>query len=99
MTGQIAYSLAAALIGSALGAVYVALLWASVRALARPRPVAGFAALAAVRAIVVLGALGAALASGAGPGALLSALTGFTALRIVATRVLGRAGHGGPTWT
>jgi F1F0 ATPase subunit 2 len=89
--------LAGALAGAALGALYLALLWASVRALAGPRPAAGFVALAVARAALVLGALAVALKLGVGAGALLAALAGFVAVRFAATR-RARITERGPAW-
>ncbi len=87
----------AALVGAVLGALYLGLLWASVRVLAGQRPAATFVALALARAALVLGALAAALALGAGAGAILAALAGFVAVRVAATR-RARAAEGRQTW-
>lgn len=86
MIADVVILVGAALAGAALGALYLALLWASVRALAGPRPAAEFVALAVVRAALVLGALAVALKLGVGAGALLAALAGFVAVRFAATR-------------
>jgi F1F0 ATPase subunit 2 len=87
----------AALVGAVLGALYLGLLWASVRGLAGQRPAATFVALALARAALVLGALAAALALGAGAGAILAALAGFVVVRVAATRRT-RAAEGRQTW-
>ena len=78
--------LAALAAGAALGALYLALLWAAVRALAGRRPLAGFLALAALRAALILGALAGAAALGAGAAEIAAALAGFVLVRLAATR-------------
>ena len=97
MTGDFAAYAAGFAAGLGLGALYLGLLWAGVRTLARPRPAATFLALVAARASLVLGALAVALALGAGAGALFAALAGFLAVRVAATR-LARAADGGSAW-
>ncbi|WP_296763232.1 ATP synthase subunit I [Sediminimonas sp.] len=97
MTGDPATLAASFAAGAVLGALYLGLLWASVRALSGSRPAATFAALALARAVLVLGALGAAIALGAGAGELVAALAGFVAVRVAATR-RARAAEGRATW-
>ncbi|MDR9486077.1 MULTISPECIES: ATP synthase subunit I [Sediminimonas] len=81
--------------GMAIGAVYLGLLWAAVRALNGARPAVLFITLAAARALLVLGALAGAIALGAGAGQILAALVGFIAVRVAATRRAGAAERGG----
>lgn len=97
MSTSLIILIGAALVGAALGVLYLGLLWASVRALARLRPAATFVALALARAALVLGALAAALAFGVGAGEILAALAGFVAVRVAATRRT-RVAEGRPTW-
>jgi F1F0 ATPase subunit 2 len=97
MTGSLFPLVGAGLAGAALGALYLGLLWASVRALAGRRSAAAFVALAVARAALVLGSLAAALTLGAGASEILAALAGFVAVRVAATRRT-RAAEGKPAW-
>lgn len=76
--------------GAALAAVYLALLWAGVRALTGQAAPARFALLAALRAALILGAVWGALSLGAGAAGLGAGLAGFVAVRLLATRRLRR---------
>ncbi|KPQ16153.1 MAG: N-ATPase, AtpR subunit [Rhodobacteraceae bacterium HLUCCO18] len=88
--------------GVAFGLLYLALLKAGTRAIAGPRPALAFTALAALRAILVVGAVLGALALGAGAGALVAGLAGFVLVRVAATRRARtsnvRASGGGQAW-
>ncbi len=97
MSTSLVMLMTAALAGAALAVFYLALLWASVRALAGPRPAASFMALALARAVLVFGALATALIFGVGVGAVLAALAGFVAVRVVAIRRT-RAAEGQQAW-
>jgi len=98
MIGDLATLAVAAAAGAAVGALHLALLWAGARALAGRRPAAAFVGLALARAALVLGALGLAVALGAGAGALLAALAGFIVIRIAATRRARPANGGSAAW-
>lgn len=97
MSASLATYAAAVAAGAALGALYLALLWASVRALVGPRSGLAFAGLALARAALVIAALVGAIRLGVGTGELLAALAGFIALRVLATR-FARASGGRSLW-
>jgi len=86
-----------AVAGAGVAAVYLALLWAATRALTGSRSGLIFVALAVVRAALVIGALAAWAAIGAGMPALVAGLAGFLAMRLVATRTV-RPRAGGSAW-
>ena len=83
--------------GVAFGLLYLVLLRAGTRAIAGPRPALAFTAFAALRAILVVGAVAGALALGAGSGALVAGLAGFVIVRVAATR-RARSSDGGQAW-
>lgn len=87
----------AAVLGALVGFVYLALLWAGVRALSAGRSGAIYGLLLAARAGVVLGALGLAAMFGAHAMEILTGLAGFIAARLVGTRFVGGR-EGGSTW-
>ncbi len=88
-----------ALAGAAMGAVYLGLLWAAVRRLPQERAGAlAFAGLALARAALLVGTLAAAAAIGVPAEGLLAGLAGFIAVRLSATRLLGRQAPGETTW-
>lgn len=90
---------AAALAGAGLGGAYLGLLWMAVDRLPQARRgVAVFVGLALARAVLVLGALGAAAALGVQVAEIGAALLGFVAVRAAATRLAGRAREDEPTW-
>jgi F1F0 ATPase subunit 2 len=99
MSGQAPLLVLAALAGAAFGAVYLGLLWVAVRRLPQGRGGAGvFVLLGLLRVALLLGVLAAAAASGVPAAALLAGLGGFVALRLVATRLLGRPAEGEAGW-
>lgn len=99
MSGSVLSLLAAALAGAALGSAYLGLLWVAVRHLPRDRGgVPIFVGLALARAALLIGALAAAAALGVAVEGLVAALAGFVALRLAATRLLGRATSGNTAW-
>lgn len=97
MSANIGTLIAALVAGAAVGALYLALLWAGARALGGRRPGLGFVAAAGARAALVAGALAGGVALGAGAPEMIAALAGFVAARIVATRKLG-APEGRQEW-
>jgi hypothetical protein len=72
--------------GAAVGAIYLGLLWVSVRYLLRGRSPVMFVALAALRAGVLVGTVAAMIAFGAGIGGMAALLLGFVAVRVGLTR-------------
>lgn len=98
MTDSIATLAAAFAAGAALGALHLTLLWVGARALAGPRPALIFVALAALRAVLVVGAVAGLVALGAGAGELLGALAGFLVIRLVATRMVRSRSGEGVSW-
>jgi len=87
MTDPAVLSLAA-LVGALVGAAYLALLWAGVRALSQGRSGIVFGLLLAARAGLVLGVLGVAAMLGAGAIELLTGLAGFVVARLVGTGLM-----------
>ncbi len=83
-------------VGAALGAVYLGLLWRAVRRLPHGRGGARvFVGLALARAALLIGTLAAAAAFGAPAEGMLAGLAGFAAVRLAATRRLeGRTPEG-----
>lgn len=73
--------------GFCLGAVYFAILWASVRRHVSGAPVWTLAVSALLRLALVLGAIAGALALGLAPPHLAVAVLGFFAARLTATRL------------
>jgi F1F0 ATPase subunit 2 len=88
-----------ALAGATLGALYLGLLWAAVQRLPRGRGGARvFIGLALTRAALLIGTLTAAAALGAPAEGLLAGVVGFIAVRLFATRLLGRDGPEDTAW-
>jgi hypothetical protein len=99
MSASAFFLLAAVLAGAGLGGLYLGLLWAAVRRLTQRRGgVAAFVALGLARGALLLCTLAAAAAHGVPAAGLVAALLGFVAVRLAATRVLGRAMPGGAAW-
>lgn len=94
MTGGIGALAAGVAGGAAFGTIYLALVWAGARALTGSGSAARFAALAALRSALLVGALAGAALLGAGAGTLLAALAGFTLIRMAATRRMARGADG-----
>jgi F1F0 ATPase subunit 2 len=91
--------LGATLAGAVVGGLYLALLWAAVRRLAQGRAgMSAFVGLRLARAGLVLGALAAAAMLGVPAEGFVAALAGFVAVRVAATRLLGREAPGGAAW-
>lgn len=91
--------LAAALVGAALGGVYLSLLWAAVKRLPRsPDGIAVFITLGAARAVLLLGALAAAAALGVPASGFVAALSGFIVVRLATTRQLRRGPPADSPW-
>jgi F1F0 ATPase subunit 2 len=88
-----------ALVGAALGALYLVLLWVAVRSLPQDRGgVLVFVGLALARVALLLGALAVAAALGLRVEGIAAAVAGFVAVRLAATRWLGAEPRGGTTW-
>lgn len=83
------------LAGLGLGTLYFAALWLSVRRLAGGAPARTLALSAILRLAMVLGALAAALTLGLPVTHLASAILGFFAARLTATRIVRRIGSRG----
>ncbi|TCO69111.1 ATP synthase subunit I [Rhodovulum euryhalinum] len=99
MTLSLMSVLAGALVGAALGAIYLGLLWVAVRSLPRDRSgVRVFVALGLARVALLIGTLMAAAALGLPAQGIAAAVAGFIALRVAATRWLGAATPGDTTW-
>jgi F1F0 ATPase subunit 2 len=79
---------AAFLVGAALAALYLALLWAGTRSLAGHRPVRDFLLSALARAGLVLGALAVWILYTPETEVLVAGLLGFVAVRLAATRAI-----------
>lgn len=79
---------AAFIAGVCLGAVYFAILWASVRRLTAGAPARTLAFSAILRMALIIGAVTGALALGLGAAYLLPAGLGFFAARLAATRLI-----------
>ena len=95
MSGSVLSLFAAALAGAALSGAYLGLLWLAVQHLPQDRGgVLVFVGLGLARAALVLGAVAAAVALGVAAGGLVAALAGFVAVRLAATRLLGRGPPG-----
>lgn len=84
--------------GLALGAAYLAFLWAAIRLFARRQGVGVFVGLAAARGGLVLAALALAVALGIGAGGILAGLLGFVAVRLAASRFAGAPGGEEGSW-
>lgn len=94
---QIALS---ALAGGLAGALYLGLLWASVRSLAPGGAgVGAYAAFTLGRIALLVAALAAAGLAGVPASAMAAALAGFIAVRVVATRRLRRPRGEAPRWS
>jgi hypothetical protein len=91
--GMIWAVIAAGLGGAVFGAVYMSLLWAGASGLSAGHGAARFVLLAVARGLLVVGALGGAIALGAGAIELAAAVVGFVVVRVVAVRAAG-AGEG-----
>lgn len=89
----------AALVGAAFGMVYLGLLWGAVSALPKDRGgVWVFVGLGLVRMVLVLGAVATAVVLGLRIEAIATALAGFIALRLAATRWIGPPPSERATW-
>jgi NhaP-type Na+/H+ or K+/H+ antiporter len=87
------------LMGGALGAMYLGLLWLAVRSLPQDRGgVFSFVLLGLARVALLFGALAAAAALGLRIEGIAAAVAGFIALRFAATRWLENAAPGDATW-
>lgn len=99
MTMSILSILLGALVGAALGAIYLGLLWVAVRSLPQDRRgLRVFVALGLARVALLIGALAAAAALGPPIEGIGGAVVGFIAVRFAATRRLGEATPGETTW-
>lgn len=91
--------LAAVLVGAAIGALYMALLWMAVRRLPRDRGgLSAFVGLRIARAALLVGAMAAAVALAVPAEGLVAALVGFITARLAATRLAGRSTPEGAAW-
>lgn len=68
--------------GAAVGAAYLGLLWASIRLLAQRKSLIAYLLLAALRGVLIIGALWLAAMLEVGAGGILVGLAGFVALRL-----------------
>ncbi len=99
MTLSIISLLVGALVGGALGAIYLGLLWLAVRSLPQDRSgVLVFVGLGLARVALLLGALTAAAALGLPVEGIAAAVVGFVAVRFAATRLLAGAPPKETTW-
>lgn len=99
MTDTIMSLFIGALVGAALGAAYLGLLWVAVRSLPQDRSgVRVFVGLGLARVALLLGALAAAAALGLPIEGIAAAVVGFIAVRVAATRWLGNGTRGKATW-
>jgi F1F0 ATPase subunit 2 len=99
MTLSFGSMLVGGLVGAALGAVYLGLLWVAVRSLPQGRSGAlVFVGLGLARVALLLGALIAAAALGLAPEEIGAAVLGFIAVRFGTTRWLSRTTPGDTTW-
>lgn len=73
--------------GAAVAAMYLGLLWASVRLLARGGSLSAYFLLAAARGGLVLGSLWLAITLGIGASGILIGLAGYIALRVCVIRM------------
>lgn len=88
MTAGMGIWAAAFLVGTALAALYLALLWAGTRSLAGQRPVREFLLSTLARGGIVLGALAVWTLYIPDAGVLVAGLLGFVAVRLAATRAI-----------
>jgi F1F0 ATPase subunit 2 len=99
MSPSILSLLAGALVGGALGAVYLGLLWVGVRSLPQDRGgILVFVGLGLARVALLLSALAVAAALGLRIEGIAAAVAGFIAVRLAATRWLGDTTPGDATW-
>ncbi len=99
MTDTIMSLFIGALVGAALGAAYLGLLWAAVRSLPQGRSgVRVFVGLGLARVALLLGALTVAAALGLPARGIAAAVVGFIAVRVAATRWLGHGTRRDATW-
>jgi len=90
---------AAALVGTGLGGVYLGLLWVAVRRLPHDRGgVAVFVGLALARGALALGALAAAAVLGVQAAEIVAGVLGFVAVRIAVTGLTGRGKEDALRW-
>ncbi|MDP3414764.1 ATP synthase subunit I [Falsiroseomonas sp.] len=91
--------LASVLVGAAIGALYLALLWMAVRRLPQDRGgLAGFVWLRIARAALLVGAMAAAVALAVPAEGFVAALVGFIIARLAGTRLARRGTPGGAEW-
>lgn len=99
MTLSIIGLLGGALVGGALGTIYLGLLWVAVRSLPQDRSgIPVFIGLGLARVALLVSALAVAVALGLPAQGIAAAVVGFITVRFAATRWLGNGTPGRATW-